>query len=131
MGKRITLDNLGTAVEEILKEYSKEVDDGVAKSTEAIAKTGAAAVRSGARSKFNTKRYAKGWSHKFYHRRLHAEAYIYNKDEYQLSHLLENGHQLIRDGKAIGRGFVQGRPHIKPVEDEIAAKYEKRIKANI
>ena len=56
--------------------------------------------------------YKKGWSVK---KDKTGKRTVYNK-QYQLTHLLENGHVKVLFGKATG-GFVKGQPHIKPVEE--------------
>lgn len=126
---KVTLDNLGAAVEKILDEYEADVLKGLSGATAEVAKAGAAAVRTNARATFGgTGAYARGWSSKTTTTRIGADAVIYNRTEYRLSHLLENGHALKRGGRTIGRGFVQGRAHIEPVEEEINARYEKAVK---
>ena len=47
---------------------------------------------------------------------------IYNKDHYQLTHLLERGHAK-RSG-----GRVEGRPHILPAEERAKNAFIVRIK---
>lgn len=131
MAKKTPIEKLDAAIAKTLEEYSTELMDGIRASTEAVAKAGAAAVRATSRSSFNGKAYAAGWTSKVENSRLSAEAVIYNKDHYQLAHLLENGHALRRGGRSIGKGFVDGREHIKPVEEEIAEKFEKKVKAII
>lgn len=124
---KVTLEKLGPAVEKILQEYEQDVLKGLSGATADVAKAGAAAVRSG--SPRQTGAYARGWTSKTTTTRVGAEAVIYNRTEYRLAHLLENGHALKRGGRLIGH--VDGIPHIKPVEEEINARYEKAVKAII
>lgn len=131
MAKKTTIEKLDAAIAETLEEYSNELMDGIRASTEAVAKAGAAAVRATSRSSFDGKAYASGWTYRVEEGRLYSEGTIYNKEHYQLAHLLEHGHALRRGGRSIGKGFVDGREHIKPVEEEIAEKFEKKVKAII
>ena len=50
---------------------------------------------------------------------------IHNKRHYQLTHLLENGHET-RNG-----GRTKPQPHIKPAEDRVVATYLQRAKEAI
>jgi hypothetical protein len=47
---------------------------------------------------------------------------VYNKTDYQLTHLLEKGHAI-----AGGTGRVPAYPHIGPVERKYIPQYEERI----
>lgn len=124
---KVTLDKLGPAVEQILREYEQDVLNGLSGATAQVAKTGAAAVRAG--SPRLTGDYARGWTSKTTTTRVGADAVIYNRTEYRLAHLLENGHALKHGGRTIGH--VRSIPHIKPVEEEINARYAKAVKAII
>lgn len=124
MAKKVTLDNLGQAIEEALKDYADDVFNYIPRITDTVAQKGATAIKNEAKAKFKDrgKGYAKGWGvEKGYVRgRLRYSTVIRNK-VYQLPHLLEYGHAN-RDG-----GRTQGRPHIKPVEKKIAKLYEREI----
>ena len=76
-------------------------------------------------SKAKEKNYGKGWTSQFETGRLSYQGVIYNKDLPGLPHLLEHGHAKR------GGGRVDGRVHIKPVEDEIVKKFEKEVKQAI
>lgn len=124
---KVTLENLGPTVDKILQEYEQDIHKGLSTTAAEVAKAGAAAVRAG--SPRQTGAYARGWTSKTTTTRLSAVAVIYNRTEYPLAHLLENGHALKRGGRLIGN--VSGIPHIKPVEEEINARFEKAVKAII
>lgn len=127
---KVTLDNLGAAIEKILDEYENDILTGLSASTAEVAKAGAAAVRAGSPKK--TGDYARGWTSKTTSTRIGADAVIYNRTEYRLAHLLEFGHAVKNGGRIIhGKTHVDGNPHIKPVEEEINARYEKAVKAII
>ena len=71
--------------------------------------------------------YAKGWRVNqigTLNRRL-TRAVIYNATDYQLTHLLENGHAT-RNG-----GRTAAQPHIKPVEEQISRELPARIEQKI
>ena len=118
--------DLAVEIEKILNDYGNDVTQHVRQVTREIAKKGAAKVRSNARGKLNqhTGKYARGWTYKVEDRRYAPTATIYDK-VYQLPHLLEHGHAKR------GGGRVDGREHIKPVEEEVIRLFEEAIKKEI
>ena len=50
---------------------------------------------------------------------------IYNKDHYQITHLLEHGHALRNGGRS------KAYPHIKPAEDMAADSLEDKIRNEV
>jgi len=78
----------------------------------------------------NKGRYAKGWT---YERGKKVKgvtmSYIRNKTDPQLTHLLEYGHPIVRNGKVVGN--AEAKEHIKPVADWVAEETNKRIQKSI
>lgn len=100
-------------MEKILDEYSKEVKRATNNSMDVIAKEAVSKLKSTSPKK--TGSYARGWGVK----RERGSGGIntvtvHNKTDYQLTHLLENGH-IVRNKKGT-YGRFNGIKHIAPVE---------------
>lgn len=126
--KVIPLDRLNTEINAILDEYNEDVSDSVKKTVRSVAQKAAKAVRAEAKNKFKGSRYSKGWTYKFttLTSKVDFQAVVYNKDRYQLAHLLEFGH-VSRNGTGRTFGRVSGRPHIQPVEESVNKELYSRI----
>lgn len=72
-------------------------------------------------------RYAKGWVYEKGKRtrNFKCSGVVRNKTDPQLTHLLEYGHPLVRNGKVVGN--VEEKEHIRPVADWVADEIEKRL----
>lgn len=111
---------LGTAIVQALKEYTKDVKRGVEAE---VVKTADAMKREiVARSPVRTRRYQKGWRIAKRDSDSRFSRVIHNKTDYQLVHLLEKGH-----AKRTG-GRVAAKPHVAPVCDEYFPQLEQGIK---
>lgn len=120
MAKRI---DIASEIGKILAEYGTDVADSIKDVTKEISKKGAQAVKSNAKIDFGgTGKYASGWTSQIETNQYSAQGVIYNKKVPGLPHLLENGHAKR------GGGRVDGKVHIKPVEDEIVRTFEEAIK---
>lgn len=64
--------------------------------------------------------YAKGWRAE----KVNGAWVVHNKTDYQLTHLLENGHDTVAWGKKVGH--VNPKPHIKEAE-ELANDYFQQL----
>ena len=131
MAKRIPIDRLSAEVEKILNEYGENVQQNLGDIVKAMSKKGAQALRSQSKATFNGKDYSKGWTSQEETGRLSAQGTIYNKDLPGLPHLLEHGHALRRGGRSIGKGSVDGREHIKTVEDALIKEFEQKVKSKL
>lgn len=116
-------------IEEILGEYSKELDDALYEEAKDIAKDGVSKLKQTSPiNKNNTSnrgRYRKGWRMDIEKGFGTVEATIYNKTDYQLTHLLEKPH-LKRNG-----GITIPQVHIKPVEEQCIKDFEEKITRKI
>ena len=125
MAKKVTIDNLAEEVEKILEEYGDEVSKNMAQITKRVGQKGAQALRNESLGTFpesgkHKKRYGSTWTYKTEETRLYTKVIIHNRQP-GLPHLLENGHAKVNGGR------VEGRAHIKPVENRLVQEYEKEV----
>ena len=125
MAKKVTIDNLDDTIKDILNEYSNSVSGNLGIIIKKVTQTGVKALKSESKSKFGTvakrkKKYADTWTSKYEEGRLSKQGTIYNTQA-GLPHLLENGHAKVNGGR------VEGKAHIKPVENEIIRLYESEV----
>ena len=95
----IKVSELAQELAQGLSEYSQEVADAIKKATDEVAEE---AVQE-----------------------LKSTSPVYNKTDYQLTHLLEKGH-VGRDGRR-----VKAIEHIRPVEEKAVAEFEDKVKGAI
>lgn len=72
-----------------------------------------------------TGKYSRGWKVK----REKDGAVVYNASQPSLTHLLENGHDIIRNGQKVGR--ARAIPHISVAEEFANRKFEQLITEEI
>lgn len=106
---------LSNAIAQALAEYTNEVTEGLEKAKEDVAKATVQELRK--TSPKLTGDYAKGWATK----KVGTAQVVYNRTDYQLTHLLEHGHAKR------GGGRVPGNPHIGPAEEKAIGEYVKRV----
>lgn len=103
-------------MKEIMDEYSEEVQTVTETAMNQTAKEAASKLRSTSPRQSGGRhpgRYARGWAVRVLDK---LTAVVYNRTDYQLTHLLENGHAIVNQfGKQPGR--VRAIKHIKPVEE--------------
>ena len=116
-------------MEKILNDYSVEVKRATNNSIDVVSKQAVSKLKNSSPGKSGS--YARGWGIK----RERGSGGIntvtvHNKTNYQLTHLLENGH-VIRNKKGT-YGRAPAHPHIKPVEEfaksELPAEIERELK---
>lgn len=112
------LQNLGIAVDDETQEVFDEVGKEAVKKLKATSPVNEKSPQKG--------RYAKGWTYEKGKRyRGKAVGVVRNKKDPQLTHLLEYGHPIVRNGEVVGN--AQPIEHIKPVADWCADEIESRL----
>ncbi|MCI9576620.1 MAG: HK97 gp10 family phage protein [Clostridiales bacterium] len=123
MSKKV--DDLTKSVMKALESYSAELMDGVKQDVKTVVNGCLERIRQN--SPVRTGDYKKGWTDRIaFQNDQDIRMKIYNKTDYQLTHLLEHGHARF------GGGRVPGKPHIRPAsewaEQQLMKKVEARVK---
>ena len=120
-------------INEILGEYSKELDDAMYEEAKAIAKDGVQELkRTSPVSPNKTShkgKYRRGWRMDIEKGFGTVQAVIHNKTDYQLTHLLERPH-VIRN-KYGTWGTSKPKVHIAPVEQRCIKEFEEKVTRKI
>lgn len=117
---RVKIDDFDKELSKILEEYADNITEGTQKAVEEAAKVAKQEAKSGS-PVGKRGRYQKGWSIKKKQTRLGAFATVYNRTDYQLTHLLEKGHALR------GGGRSRAIPHIAPAEKNAIKNITKAV----
>lgn len=131
MSNSIKPDELQKTVTIYLVKHLEDIENDVKETTNSIIKEAKQElVQTSPRSGIarNTK-YYKGWAIKNGGRTRKGRYYskvIWNKTNYQLTHLLENGHHT-RDGT----GWVEAQPHIGKVQEKYGTKFADLLEEKI
>ena len=124
MSKPIKADDLQKAIKDYLTKYKENIDEDVIETVDDITKRARDELKEiSPRGKGNRSNpYNKGWSIKLNKKRIGVyHKIVWNKTNYQLTHLLEFGHAT-RNG-----GRTRAIPHIRPTEE----KYNKEFLNNL
>lgn len=105
---------------DLMDEVNKDVEKSAKTNIQKVAKEAAQKLKN--TSPVRTGSYASGWGTK---KEGDMDVIVHNRTDYQLTHLLENGH-IIRNKKGT-YGRVPGIKHIKPVEDWAVDELPRRI----
>ena len=120
-------------INEILGEYSKELDDAVYTEAKEIAKNGVQELKRTSPVNPNKTshrgKYRRGWRMDIEKGFGTVEATIYNKTDYQLTYLLERPH-VIRNGAGTW-GTSKPKVHIAPVEQQCIKEFEETLTRKI
>ena len=128
---KITVDTFSAEVSKLLAEYADDISNNVEEATKTVARKGAQLLKSESLSAFKSSnrlkkgRYGTGWTYKVEKGRTGVSAVLYNSKYPGLPHLLENGHAKR------GGGFVPGKKHIAPVEEQVVQLYQEEVAAKI
>lgn len=124
----LKIDGVEIQMQRIIDDYTVEVRRAVNNAQDKVAKEAAQKLRNTSPKK--TGEYAKGWAvRRQKGRNGIVDVEVYNKRKPQVTHLLENGHQVINGKGEYGR--YNGVKHIKPVEEwaqsELPAEIEREL----
>ena len=124
MSSSIKIENLQSEVMKYLTDYVEDIEEGVKETTDSISKEAVKEIKQKSPKRQGTRKnpYWKGWKKKKDSKGRRYTIKIYNKTNYQLTHLLENGHAT-RNG-----GRTRAQRHLKPVEEKYNKLYEKKKK---
>lgn len=112
------LQNLGIEVDDETQEVFDEVGKEAVKKLKATSPVNEKSPQKG--------RYAKGWAYEKGKRyRGKAVGVVRNKKDPQLTHLLEYGHPIVRNGEVVG--YADEKEHIRPVADWAADEIETKL----
>ena len=117
-------ESVSAQMKELLDEVDKDVKESAKKNIQSTAKECVAKLKNTSPRKSGS--YAKGWATK---RDGDMDVTVHNKTDYQLTHLLENGH-VIRNKKGT-YGRTHGIKHIEPVEEWAIDELPRRIMEDI
>lgn len=121
----IDISELSAAINRELESYRQEVTDGLKADVKQVSKECAAALKRTSPRK--TGRYAKGWTVKrVFESETDIRVRVYNRTDWQLTHLLEYGHAIAGHGRTVG-----AKPHIGPAEQDVSEKLGRRVKVRV
>lgn len=124
MSNSIKPEELQKSIMKYLEDYVEDIEEGVEEITDNLSKEAVKEIKQGSPRRQGTRKdpYWKGWTRKKERKGWKYTTKIHNKTNYQLTHLLENGHAT-RNG-----GRTKPQPHIRPVEEKYNKLYEQEIK---
>lgn len=126
----ITINNLDEEIKRQLESFNTEVMNAANESFRETAEEAAEMLKKGGPYQERTGKYTKDWTAEQRGSRASAvtglNGYsVYNKKHYQLTHLLEHGHQS-RNG-----GRVKEFSHIAPVNEQLSELATEKIKSKL
>lgn len=130
-----TIDRLDEAIQSQLNGWvNGELRNAINAGLEEAAEEAEKMLKQGGQYQERTGKYTKDWTHEKRSSRTSAitgiDSYsVYNKKHYQLTHLLEKGHQIKSGGRVVGKAAAF--KHIAPVNDAVGELAARRIKNKV
>lgn len=113
-------ESVSAQMTELLDEVNKDIEKSAKTNIQMVAKESVQKLKNTSPEKSGS--YAKGWGTK---KNGEMDVIVHNRTDYQLTHLLENGH-VIRNKKGT-YGRTNGTKHIAPVEEWAVDELPRRI----
>ena len=117
-------ESVAAQMKDLLDEVNKDVETSAKKNIQTVAKESVQKLKN--TSPVKTGSYAKGWGTK---KRGEMDVIVHNRTDYQLTHLLENGHVIRNKKGTFGR--THGIKHIAPVAEWAVDELPRRIMEDI
>ncbi len=116
-------------MQKILDEYGKEASAAIEKSSVGVGAAAANKLKANSpRQTHHYRRYAEGWRWK----KDKNGTVVYNATNWQLTHLLENGHVVKPSPTHPGKkDRVEGTKHIARVEEWANEEFENRVRREL
>lgn len=111
--RKVTPENLGAAIEEILTDYAHEVVTDTKEAVEATGKLAAETAQAYA-SRIGRGKYAKSIKSKTESSTSFGTTVVVYSTQYRIAHLLEHGHVVKKNDKVVGT--ARAFPHFAPAE---------------
>lgn len=126
--RKVTPENLGEAINDILTDYANVVAKDAKSAVEATGKMAAETAQAYA-SRIGRGKYAKSIKAKTtYSTEFETTVTIYST-QYRIAHLLEHGHVVKVNGKVVGK--TRAFPHFLPAEAMAEATLPKKVEQAI
>lgn len=121
--KTVKIGEFSAAVTDILKDYEGSVTDAVSDSAKESLEWAKKDLKRTSPKKSG--RYGRGWTIGQTGDRIDRRNAVYNKTDYQLTHLLANGHALRRGGRTIGS--VGSKHDIAGINEQAQKRFEDNL----
>ena len=120
----IPIESLADVLAQELEDFNQDVTDGLKDSVKNAAKACVAELKSS--SPELTGSYAQGWrARTAYDGPSDIRMQVHNKTDYQITHLLEDGHANVDGGR------TPAYPHIGPAAEKASELLEKDVKIKV
>lgn len=127
---KIKIDGLDKEIQSIFAEFQHSVTTAMEAAINNVARRAKTKLKKTSPSwKYQREeKYSEDWEIKQEDKQAKSSTVIANK-QYQLTHLLEKGHDIVINGEV--RGHADAIPHIEPVSKDVANEIQEELKKQI